>query len=151
MINFESIEDILEFAVTKEEASHQFYLDMAQIADDEEVADLFLNFAREELKHKELLELEIMKRGRVVPPSEDLSDRTAADYMLEGEFPSDFTRAEALKLAIRKEHAAFKMYVDLLRLAENEEAITLFMTLAEEEIRHKVGFEAAYNRLMKKQ
>jgi rubrerythrin len=150
MVDFDSIEEILRFAVTKEEASHLFYTDMAENVDDEEVSNLFRMFAQEELRHKEMLELEIMKRGHIVPDSEAPSERTAADYTLEGEFAADYTRGDALKLAIQKEHAAFRMYVDLLRLAENEEAIEVFMTLAEEEIRHKVGFESAYNRYMKK-
>ena len=151
MVDFDSIEDILKFAITKEEASHLFYTDMAENVDDEAVRDMFRTFAQEELRHKEMLELEIMKRGHIVPPSEDLSDRTAADYTLEGEFPADYTRGDALKLAVQKEHAAFRMYIDLLRLAENEETINIFMELAEEEIRHKIGFESAYNRYMKKQ
>ena len=150
MINLESIEDILKFAVTKEAASHLFYSDMAETMDDESVSAIFRDFAKEELNHKEQLELEIMKRGVVVPPSEDLSDRTAADYSLDSEFPSDISQGDALKLAVQKEHAAYRMYVDLLRVAENEEAIKTFMILAEEEIRHKIKFESAYNRYMKK-
>ena len=67
--------------------------------------------------------------------------------MLENDFPKDISYTDALMLAIRKEKAAFKLYVELMRIAENEDAFEVFMSLAEEEVRHKLMFEAEYNNL----
>ena len=151
MIKFGSMQEILTFAVNKEEASYLFYTDMARMAEDKTVSQLFEDFAKEELSHREQLQLEIMKMGKVVSTDDDWSDRTRAEYTVEGEFPEDFSYADVLKLAIAKESAAFKLYIDLLRITEDQEAIDMFTALAEEEVRHKIKFESAYETYMHQQ
>ena len=150
MINFDSIEDILRFAVAKEEASYQFYMDIAHQMRDEASSTIFEELAKEELNHKAQLELEIIKRGEVVGGGEKESDRTKADLTLEGDFLKGINYPDALMMAMRKEKASFKLYVELMRIAENEEAFETFMALAEEEVRHKLMFEAEYNNLTQK-
>ncbi len=146
MIKFGSMEEILVFAVNKEEASYLFYTDMARVTEDKTVSRLFEDFAKEELGHREQLQLEIMKMGKVVSTDDDWADRTRAEYDIEGEFPEDFSYTDALKLAIAKESAAFKLYVDLLKLTEDPEAIEMFTALAEDEVRHKIKFESVYEK-----
>ena len=150
MIKFDSIDDILKFAIAKEDASHQFYMDIAHQMQSETSNTIFEELAKEELNHKAQLELEIMKRGKVVRPSENESYRIKGDFTLETDFSKDISYADALMIAIRKEQASFKLYVELMRISENEEAFEAFMALAEEEVRHKLMFEAEYNNLMQK-
>ncbi len=142
------MEEILVFAVNKEEASYLFYTDMARMMEDELVSGLFEEFAAEELSHREQLQLEIMKMGKVVSTDDDWSDRTRDGYAIESDLPEDFSYIDALKLAIAKESAAFKLYVDLLRLTEDPDAIEIFTALAEDEVRHKIGFQSAYEKHM---
>ncbi len=151
MIKFGSLQEILAFAVNKEEASYLFYTDMAGMIEDETVSRYFEDFAKEELSHREQLQLEIMKMGKVVSTDDDWSDRTRAEYAAEGEFPENFSCADVLKLAIAKESAAFKLYIDLLRITEDQEAIDMFTALAEEEVRHKIKFESAYEKYTRQQ
>ena len=151
MIEFGSMEEILAFAVNKEEAAYLFYTDMARMMEDELVSGLFEEFAAEELSHREQLQLEIMKMGKVVNTDDDWSDRTRAEYALEGELPENLSCGDALKLAIEKENAAFKLYIDLLRLTEDKEAIDMFAALAEDEVRHKIKFEWAYEKHTRQQ
>ena len=146
MVKYGSMEEILAFAVNKEEASYLFYTDMARMTEDKDVSRLFEDFAAEELRHREQLRLEIMKMGKVVSTDDDWSNRTRAEYIVDGDLPENFSYTDALKLAISKENAAFKLYVDVLRLTEDEEAIEMFTALAEEEIRHKIGFQSAYEK-----
>ncbi len=140
------MEEILLFAVNKEEASYLFYTDMARITEDKDASRLFEDFAKEELGHREQLQLEIMKMGKVVSTDDDWSDRTRDGYAIESDLPEDFSYTDVLKLAIAKESAAFKLYVDLLRLTEDPEAIEMFTALAEDEVRHKIKFESAYEK-----
>ncbi len=149
MGDFDSVEGILRVAISKEEASCIFYGDMAEKVEDVTVSRIFKDLSAEERRHKEELELEIMKRGVVVPDAGEDSPGLEGGYDVEGEIASNLTADEALRLAVQKENAAFRMYISLLRVAENDEAIRVFTILAEEEIRHKVKFESAYNRLMK--
>ena len=151
MIKFGSIQEILTFAIQKEEASYLFYTDLARMIEDETVSRLFEDFANDELGHREQLQLEIMKTGKVVSTDDDWSDRTRAAYTVEGELPEDFSYADALRLAIEKESAAFKLYIDLTRFTEDQEAIDMFSALAEDEVRHKIKFESAYEKQTRQQ
>ncbi len=148
MIKFGSMQEILVFAVNKEEASYLFYTDMARTTEDKAVSRLFEDFAKEELGHREQLRLEIMKMGKVVSTDDDWSNRTRAEYAIDVGLPEDFSYTDALKLAIAKESAAFKLYIDLLRLTEDPEAIEMFTALAEDEVRHKIGFQSEYKKHM---
>jgi len=134
-----SIEEILLFAMQKEEASYCFYTDMAASARDPQTAKLFNEIAQDEIRHRQQLLLELMKVGRVVDTTQDWTERSAADYVVEGELPRDLTLPEALQLAQSKEHASYRLYVDLIRLTKDQQAMEVFMALAEEEIRHKLS------------
>jgi len=151
MIKFGSMQEILAFAVNKEEVSYLFYTDMARMMEDEFVSGLFEELAAEELSHREQLQLEIMKMGKVVSTDDDWSNRTRAEYAVESDLTENFSYADALKLAIEKEDAAFKLYIDMLRFTEDQETIDMFTALAEEEVRHKIKFESAYKKYMRQQ
>jgi rubrerythrin len=150
VIKFDSIEDILRFAVAKEEASYQFYMDVAHQVQSEMSSTIFEELAKEEMDHKAQLELEIMKRGQVVSTGKIGTEQNRMDVTLEGDSLKDLSYADALMIAIRKEKASFKLYVELMRIAENDDAFEAFMALAEEEVRHKLMFEAEYNNLTQK-
>jgi rubrerythrin len=52
---------------------------------------------------------------------------------------------DALVLAMNKEKAAFRLYMDLSERAGNEEMRELFQMLAQEESKHKLRFELEYD------
>ena len=147
MIDFSSVEDILKFAIAKEAAAHQFYMDMADQMDNELSRELFEELAQEEFNHKAQLELEVIKLGNVVQPPAPEPERTKDDYILDGDFPKDMDYKDILLMAIKKEKASFKLYVELARMVKDEESVETFTTLAEEEARHKTLFEIEYNKL----
>ena len=150
MVKFGSIEEILEFAIAKEEASRQFFIDMSQRMEDDMSRRLFKTLAKEELRHRTQLELELMKAGKVVPQIDNESGRTKVDYTLDEEFSSDMSYTDAIVLSMEKETASFRLYVDLMRVTENDEAIDVFTTLAEEEVRHKLQLEMVYDNITHK-
>jgi rubrerythrin len=53
--------EIIRFAITKEEQSHDRYLELIEMADDPDVKVMFHAFAEEETHHKEMLETEITR------------------------------------------------------------------------------------------
>ncbi len=53
-----SYADILILAMKKEDVSVKLYTDMAKIAQDEEMKDMFLQLAQEETEHKLRFEME---------------------------------------------------------------------------------------------
>ena len=143
----ESINEILEFAISREVEAFQFYTALAERMEKPQMQKVFEELAKEELEHKARLELEIIKTGQTVAtPSEDLN---ANDYHIEGEYQFDIGMQQLLQMAIEKEKAAFALYVDLAAKVVDENSRETLLALAEEEVKHKMRFEYEYDVLLK--
>jgi len=142
--------EILEFAVSKEVEAYHFYQALARRVDSQKIRDVFESLADEELEHKERLELEMMKSGRTVT-TEYKPPRSDGDYILsDSASPLDMDDKDVLLLAMEKEDAAFRTYVNLVANVHDEESREMLLALAEEEVKHKLRFETEYNELFKK-
>lgn len=152
MIVFESLEEAFGFAVSKEAAAKDFYTDLAESSDDPATKAFFEELVADEERHKEMLEFEIMKLGKVVPtsPSPDDSQVRITEISVSKELPSDLSFPEAVLLAIKKENASFRLYVELHRFTEDAEISEMLMVLAEQELAHKFRLQQGFSELLKK-
>ena len=142
--------EILEYAISKEMEAYHFFLALARHVDHPKIRELMEKLADEELEHKEKLELEVMKSGRTVSTKKE-PPRSDSDYILmEGQSPLDMDYKDLLLLAMEKEEAAFRMYVNLVANVHDEESREMLLALAEEEVKHKLRFEIEYDELFKK-
>jgi len=57
---------------------------------------------------------------------------------------------DMLIMAMQKEEASFRLYVDLAGRVINENTHDTLLALAEEEVKHKLRFETEYDLLLKK-
>jgi rubrerythrin len=80
---------------------------------------VFENFATEELGHK--YKLEAFKRGDISLVPQQVQSLDIADYVVDVEPQPDMDYAEALVLAMKKEKAAYRLYLDLAAVGEDEE------------------------------
>ncbi len=148
MAEFESDDEILELAIAREEDANRFYMILAERVTSAEMRKVFEDLAGEELEHKAKLELELMKTGRVVTATEkpelEGNDTDAASTEL------DIDYKDMLILAMQKEEASFRLYVDLAGRVVNENSHDTILALAEEEVKHKLRFETEYDLLLKK-
>jgi len=62
----------------------------------------------------------------------------------------DMDYKDMLIMAMQKEEASFRLYVDLAGRVTNEDAHDTLLALAEEEVKHKLRFEIEYDLLLKK-
>jgi len=150
MGDFESIGEILEFAVAREVAANRFYRDLAEKVKSPAMRELLAEFAKEELQHKEKLELEMMKEGIVVAPVEKLAGLKGSDYIVDAGSAADMDYKVLLALAIKKEKLAVRLYVDLAALVDDAESREMLLSLAEEEAGHKARFEIEYEEFVLK-
>ncbi len=111
MDKFESVDDILEFAIAGEVAANQFYMELAGKMENPAMTKVFENFAKEELGHKS--KLEAIKQGETLEPTEKVADLKIADYLVDTEPKPDMNYRDALVLAMKKEKAAYRLYLDL--------------------------------------
>lgn len=149
-MEFKSISDILRFAISKEEASAQFYSDLSVQMKDTSTRALFEVLSRTEFGHVEALQLELNKQGYTVDPQMEMLDSEFEwDERLElDEEARDMNFLDALLVAIQKERAAFKLYVHVLSRVHNEQFANVLMELAEEEMRHVLQLEEEYKAIV---
>lgn len=153
MTNPDSAEDILRYAAAREVEANVFYNLLSQFVDDPQVRALCSELASEELEHKALIELELMKLGKVVKPftSADLKESTSPrplDYMLEMAKVLQMDLERILLMAMDKEKNSFKLYLDLITVVQDPDSRKVIVELAEEEARHKIRFEMEYDKLV---
>ena len=141
---FESINDILDFAINAEQEAIEFYTKLAEMSKSPEMKLVFTQFAGEEISHKAKL-LNVKESGIVAISSEKITDLKIADYTVSVRPTPEMSYSDALILAMNKEKAAFKLYTALAQRTDDTEIKNLFHMLAQEESKHKLQFELEYD------
>ena len=143
-MKFNSVDDILDFAIEKEEEAAQFYTDLASRMERPAMSLIFDDFAHEEIGHKK--KLQGIKKGKIpAPMSKKVMNLKIGDYLTDVEPGPNLDYQEALIVAMKKEKAAFKLYTDLAAVTDNESLRSTFLLLAQEEAKHKLRFEVEYD------
>lgn len=143
MHRFDSINDILEFAIKEEEQAARFYRELAAKSDNPGMNKLLESFAVEEDGHRAKL-LDIKSGKTTISAGVNVQDLKIADYLVDVKPSPNMSYRDALIVAMKKEKAAFKMYTELAGRVEGGLRET-FLGLAQEEARHKLRFEIEYD------
>jgi rubrerythrin len=142
--SFESVDGVLDFAIDREQEAVDFYTDLALKVNRSDMKSLFKQFAKEEIDHK--AKLEGVKQGKALLSAEkQILDLQLGDYLVADEPTEDLTYQKALILAMKKEKVSFKLYTDLAAKAPSDDLKNTFLTLAQEEAKHKLRFEVEYD------
>lgn len=144
MDKFSTIDDVLDYAMEAEQRSIDFYTNLAEKTRNEEMEQVFMDFAREEMGHKKRI-MDIKDQGIFVLEPEQVADLHISDYVVAQKPGPDMDYADALTVAMQREKAAYKLYTDLASRTTNEEMKLLFNDLAQEEAKHKLRFEKEYD------
>ncbi|MHC4213450.1 MAG: ferritin-like domain-containing protein [Planctomycetota bacterium] len=140
---------LLELAIARELEAYHFYTALSENVISKKIGRIFEELAAEELEHKKRLELEVLKRGHVLPPYEKVSPIKHSLFIPDLKAKLDLDYKDVLLLGIEKEQASFESYVNLLATTKDPEVREMLTELAEEEVRHKLRFESEYEILMK--
>ena len=140
-----SITEVFDKAIKLEEAAYKFYVDIANIVEDD-ASKYTLNFlAEEELKHKKILQK--YKSGGFSEGS------LALDTVVDGKIVEAFGVPEIKKgmahkdiflVAAEKEKASHEFYEGLAHMHPEGELKNLFLKFANEELKHKEKVEYLY-------
>ncbi|MFC1734060.1 ferritin family protein, partial [candidate division KSB1 bacterium] len=76
---------------------------------------------------------------------EKVNDLMISDYLVDVDPTPGMTYSDALIVAMKKEKNAFKLYMNLSDQAEDPNIKELFLSLAQEESKHKLRFEIEYD------
>jgi rubrerythrin len=144
MPGFNTVDEILDFAIGQEEKAVQIYTNLADRTEDARMQRILEGYADEERGHKAKL-LAIRHGKNLMPEAKEVTDLDIADYLPDVEPSPDLDYMETLTLAMKAEKAAFKLYSDLAEMAEDEEVRATLLSLAQEEAKHKLRFEVEYD------
>ena len=149
MDKFDSFDDVLDYAIDREIEANQFYKDLAKKMKNPAMREVFETFAKEELGHK--ARLEAMKHCKKIQAAKNVPDLQIADYVIDIKPTPDMNYQDALRLAMKKEKVSFRLYLDLADEVENDDQKGIFLSMAQEEAKHKLRFEIEYDDVVLKQ
>ncbi|MFZ2807449.1 MAG: ferritin family protein [Desulfosalsimonadaceae bacterium] len=146
---FTTFAEVIDFAVMREEESHDVYRTLAAKTDDPFLSPLFLGFAQEELKHKQML-LDIDTGGlnglleKIMEKQADLGLVQNFQKVTPG---PEMAFQDALVFAMQREDKACRLYGFLAEISPDDDISLLFSGLAGEEARHQSRIEKTYKNL----
>jgi rubrerythrin len=143
MENFESVDEILDFAIGREIEAIRLYTDLANKVEKPEMRKVLQDFAMEEQEHK--IKLEDAKAIGFVLKEEEVGNLGIADDIEGGEIRPDMSYADILIMSMKKENVSVQLYTDLAKMVQDEEMKDMFLLLAQEEAEHKLRFEMEYD------
>ncbi|MGD8561140.1 MAG: ferritin family protein [Desulfarculaceae bacterium] len=139
-----SVDEILDFAISKEQEAVDFYTGLAQKMTKPHMIKLFQDFVEVEKHHKDKL-LGVKQGGRLRPSPQKIMDLKIAELLVNVE-PAEVTDyQDALTLAMKREKEAFTLYTRLAEAAEEPDLKDTFLALAQEEAKHKLYLEVEYD------
>lgn len=143
MTEFNSVEEVLNFAIDREQEAFERYRELAEAAGNGQTRDILNGFAAEEAAHRR--KLEAVKAGTdSLTAKKRIRDLKISDYLPKENPHSGMSFKETLTYAMQWENAAAILYNDLAKCTPYEPLSTLFQALAMEEKEHKARFEGVY-------
>ncbi|MFH1746694.1 MAG: ferritin family protein [Planctomycetota bacterium] len=146
------VEKILDCAIVNEERAADFYRYLANLARQESMKQVFLDFAREEDGHMARL-LNIKAGNRELLREEKVIDLGLADQL--ADVPLDLSGnmdyTQALVIAMKTEQEAYDLYSRLAAATDDAACKSVLLGLAQEEAQHKLRIELEYKDHMRKE
>ncbi|MDI3516660.1 MAG: hypothetical protein PWP37_1322 [Thermotogota bacterium] len=137
----------VERAVKMEEASYNFYANLADVVEDRSIAEFAKELAEWELSHKEKLlslldgEISTEELGKQLPQTLGIAELFDEDSHAPGK---DVKLEELLRFGITKEKKAAKLYESLKIAVDDPVLVELFDKLRSEELTHQEKLEKLY-------
>ena len=152
-MQFENLDDIIDFAIEKEKEAAQFY---EMVSEEESMLgsrQMLAEFAGEEKKHQAMLE-NIKSKGLSGSLPEYtfkwIKDIKRSDFVVDMEYRKGMAFNEILLVAMKREEKALTLYNSFLDNAETDDEKALFKILCQEEAKHKLTLETMYDDHMAK-
>ena len=144
-MELDSVDKIIDFAISNEQKAAKFYDALAERMDLQSMKDVFIGFADEERGHE--AKLKMVKAGNMLLSAEaKVLNLGLADNVKEANVDvKAMSFQEALVVAMNAEKAAFKLYTNLAESTDDPALKELLSGLAQEEAKHKLRFELEYD------
>ncbi len=140
-----NFEEIIQFAIQREEDACKAYGEMSQIAETPGLRELLLELQAEEKKHKELLQ-DITSEAIGNLGTHKVLDLKISDFLTEEPPSPDMTFQDLLIFAAKKEQQAVELYTRMKAAVNSDELKKMFDFFVEQEKEHKLKLETEYEK-----
>mgnify|MGYP003775616483 CR=1 FL=1 len=145
-MSFQSVEEIVRFAIDKEQEAIDFYEDASTQESYSGAKQAFEDFAKEERKHKSLLEGLLTGETKLSEYKfEWITDIKRSNYIEDMEYEKGMVYPDILRLAMKREEKSLQLYRDLSEKTDNAELLKVLKLLRQEEAKHKLALETLYD------
>ncbi len=145
-ISCRSTQDIVNFAIEKEENAMDFYARCAKRAINPGIKEFFTEMVEEETRHRDLLKnLDPSGSELAGYKLQKIENLMISDYLIDIKFKDDLTYQDALTIAMKKEEKAHEFYAGWKGRCMHEGTAKLFGMLENEELKHKRRLETLYD------
>lgn len=144
MDSFKTLQDVITFAVEKEEAAYQLYHSTAQRVQSPAARKMLEEMAAQELGHKRMMEAMTQQKLAAYNFAR-VPDLKISNYLVDVEVTEGMSFRDVLVFSMKSEEAAYQLYTDAERLADDPEIKNALRLMATEEKKHKLHLETMYD------
>jgi rubrerythrin len=138
------INEVIDFAIEREKESALFYRHLQVRVKNESSKKMLNEFEQMEWRHAEILQ-ELDLTGIDDYKYEKIADLKISDYMVDREANDEMSFQEVLVIAMKREEAARRFYLELAESTDKAVLRNTFLRLSEEEAKHKLEIETIYD------
>jgi len=143
-MDLNNFKEVITFAIRKEAEAFNLYTTYSQLVKTPGLKQMFTDLSKMEQKHREILE-GVGKEDVSKYQLKNIQDLKISDFVDKEDFSPDMDYASALRLAMKREEDARRMYAHLAGGTNNPKLVKLFSVLAQEESKHKLMLETEYD------
>lgn len=143
MEKFVTLDDVVKFAVDREETAYKLYKRAAELSTSISSKKMFEELAQEEATHKEVfsrIDIEKAEQHKLCT----LPESSIAKYLAEITFRPDLTFNQILAFALKTEENAYQLYKAAAGMTDDEKLQKVLMNFADVELGHRRRLEAIY-------
>ena len=143
MEQFVTLEDVVKFAVEREDTAFKLYTRAAELSATIPAKKMFEELAAEEATHKEIFS-KIKADNAEHHKMCTIPETSIAQYLADVPFRADMSYQEILTFALKTEDNAFHLYKAAAGMTDDEKLQKVLMNFADVELGHRRRLEAIY-------
>ena len=142
-MKFVTLEDVIRFAVEREETAYKLYTRAAEISTSISSRKMFEELAAEEATHRDVfVRIDAAKTEQHKLCT--LPEASIAKYLADITFRADLTYNEILTFALKTEENAYQLYKAAAGMTDDPALQKTLMAFADVELGHRRKIEAIY-------
>lgn len=143
-MSFVTLEQVIKFAVQREETAYQLYKDAAVKSKSPAARKMFEEMAAEEAGHKEVFGKMDLQRAEQYKKI-TIPDMKISKYLVDVPLKPDATYQEILTYAIKTEDSAYNLYITAAEASDDPDLKKVLQVFADVEKGHKIKVERLYD------